>query len=180
MTVEAPAPPPPLIVVMGVSGCGKSTIGAALADKLGIDFIDGDRLHPQTNVQKMSHGIALNDSDRLPWLADIGRTLRDYRDSGLVLACSALKRIYRDAIRWEVPNVIFVHATGDADLIAQRQSSRHGHFMPASLLESQLSTLQALSPDEIGFEVDIRDAVTAIVAQIFEQLPRIEHLAGER
>lgn len=170
MTVNAPDPPAPLIVVMGVSGCGKSTIGAALAEKLGVHFIDGDRLHPQTNVEKMSRGIPLDDRDRFPWLADIGRTLKDYRCSGLVLACSALKRIYRDAIRWEAPESIFVHLEGDASVISERMNGRRGHFMPPSLLTSQLETLERLNPDETGFTVSIRQPVASIIDDAVQRL----------
>jgi carbohydrate kinase (thermoresistant glucokinase family) len=153
----------PLIVVMGVSGCGKSTIGAALADRLGVHFIDGDALHPVSNIEKMSHGVALEDLDRLPWLADVGRTLRDHQDTGLVLACSALKRSYRDVIRWEAPDVTFVHAHGERSLLHERLSGRADHFMPATLLASQLNTLELLDETERGFVVDIRLPVADLV-----------------
>jgi len=163
----------PLVVVMGVSGCGKSTIGTALSERIGVHFIDGDRLHPQTNVEKMSHGIALTDHDRLPWLADVGRTLRDYQASGLVLACSALRRMYRDIIRWEAPDTVFVHAAGDAELIAERMKNRKGHFMPTALLQSQFAALEPLEDDEGGFTVDISQPVARIIDQVVERLPLI-------
>lgn len=153
----------PLVVVMGVSGSGKSTIGAALAERLGVHFIDGDDLHPAANVAKMSAGIPLEDADRWPWLADIGRTLRDHSASGLVIACSALKRTYRDVIRWEAPATVFVHAHGDGDLIHSRMTARIDHYMPASLLQSQLRTLEPLGHDEHGTVLDIRRPVAELV-----------------
>lgn len=160
----------PLIVVMGVSGCGKSTVGLALAERLGVHFIDGDALHPLANIQKMAQGIALEDSDRWPWLADVGRTLRDHKDSGLVIACSALKRSYRNVIRWEAPRTIFLHAHGPASVIRSRMSARAGHFMPATLLASQLDTLESLDATEDGFILDITlqvgDIVDAAVTEL--------------
>jgi len=153
----------PLIVVMGVSGCGKSTVGAALAERLGVHFIDGDALHPLANIQKMAQGTPLEDSDRWPWLADVGLTLRDHEASGLVVACSALKRSYRNVIRWEAPQTVFLHAHGPAALIRSRMRERAGHFMPAALLTSQLDTLEPLESDESGFIVDIAPPVQDVV-----------------
>ena len=153
----------PLIVVMGVSGCGKSTIGAALAQRLGVAFIDGDDLHPAANVARMAAGIPLDDDDRAPWLSSIGRTLGDHAGAGLVIACSALKRGYRDVIRREAPATVFVHAHGDAELIRARMAARPGHFMPAALLQSQLAALESLGDDERGVVLDIERPVAELV-----------------
>jgi len=164
--------PAPLIVVMGVSGCGKSTVGAALAERLGVHFIDGDALHPLSNIEKMSRGVALGDTDRLPWLADVGRTLRDHQSTGLVLACSALKRSHRDVIRWEAPKVTFIHAHGDPSVLSERLAGREGHFMPATLLASQLATLEHLDEAERGFVIDIRLPVLELVDAAILELHR--------
>jgi gluconokinase len=173
--VSGPAhPAAPLVVVMGVSGCGKSTIGAALAERLGVHFIDGDDLHPAANVAKMAAGIPLEDTDRWPWLADVGRTLHDHAGSGLVVACSALKRTYRDVIRWEAPGVVFVHAHGDGELIHARMSSRPGHFMPAALLQSQLRVLEPLAEDENGLVLDVMRPVADLVDEAALALTPIE------
>ncbi|MFE4194250.1 gluconokinase, GntK/IdnK-type [Paenarthrobacter sp. NPDC056912] len=150
------------IVVMGVAGCGKSTIGAALAERLGAEFLDGDSLHPQANIDKMASGTPLNDDDRAPWLAEIGRRFTA-SNVALVIACSALKRAYRDIIRAGDPSVVFVHLHGTRDLLNQRMNSRPGHFMPASLLDSQLATLEPLQGDEAGVVVDIATPVSQIV-----------------
>jgi len=151
------------IVVMGVAGCGKSTIGAALAERLGAEFLDGDSLHPQANIDKMASGTPLNDDDRAPWLAEIGRRFRA-SNSALVIACSALKRDYRDIIRSADPTVVFVHLHGTRELLNARMTSRPGHFMPASLLDSQLATLEPLQDDEAGCAVDVSPPVREVVA----------------
>lgn len=153
------------IVVMGVAGCGKSTIGAALAERFGAEFLDGDSLHPQANIDKMASGTPLNDDDRAPWLAEIGRRF-PASDSALVIACSALKRSYRDIIRSADPSVIFVHLHGTRDLLHERMNARPGHFMPASLLDSQLATLEPLQDDEGGVVVDIAQSVDEIVSEV--------------
>jgi gluconokinase len=160
----------PLVVVMGVAGSGKSTIGAALAERLGVHFIDGDDLHPRSNVEKMSNGVPLEDTDRLPWLADIGRTLRDHDSTGLVIACSALKRSYRDVIRWEAPRTVFLHAHGSADTIHGRMSARSDHFMPAALLVSQFETLEHLHETENGVVLDIERPVDELVGAALSSL----------
>lgn len=152
----------PHIVVMGVAGCGKSTVGAALAEHFGADFLDGDSLHPQSNIDKMASGTPLNDEDRAPWLAEIGRRF-PASDSALVIACSALKRSYRDIIRSADPSVVFVHLHGTRELLNARMNARPGHFMPASLLDSQLSTLEPLQADEAGLELDIDQPVEKIL-----------------
>jgi gluconokinase len=159
----------PLIVVMGVSGAGKSTVGAALAARLGVGFVDADALHPAANVDKMAAGIALTDDDRWPWLALVGSTLAGAASEGLVVACSALRRAYRDAIRAAAPEVLFVHlAVPRADL-DERVAGRPGHFMPASLLDSQLETLEALGPDE-GVRVDSVGGAEATTDRVVEAL----------
>lgn len=150
------------VVVMGVAGCGKSTVGAALALRLGAEFLDGDSLHPQSNIDKMASGTPLNDDDRAPWLAEIGRRF-PASNSSLVIACSALKRSYRDIIRSADPSVVFVHLHGTPELLNARMTARPGHFMPASLLDSQLATLEPLGVDEAGIVVDIALPVEDIV-----------------
>ncbi len=157
---------------MGVSGSGKSTIGALVADALGVAFVDGDALHPLANVQKMAAGTPLTDDDRRPWLAKVGRVLADAEGTGLVVACSALKRAYRDAIRAEAPGAIFLLLNGSREVLSGRLEGRTGHFMPPSLLDSQLATLEPLQPDERSVVVDIGASielvVTAAVAAVRE------------
>lgn len=152
------------IVVMGVSGSGKSTIGALVADALGAAFVDGDSLHPQANVVKMAAGHPLNDEDRWPWLALVGAALAQSSSSGLVVACSALKRVYRDAILSEAPDTVFLHLDGSRQVLANRLEGRSGHFMPASLLDSQLAALEPLGADEPGVVIDVDAPVATIVA----------------
>ena len=144
---------PRKIVVMGVSGCGKSTFGQALAAALGVAFSDGDDLHPAENIAKMAAGQPLDDEDRAPWLARVGAQLAD--EAGRVVACSALKRAYRDTIRSHAPNVVFVHLHGARALLQARMTTRPGHFMPARLLDSQLATLELPAVDERAIRVDI-------------------------
>lgn len=150
------------IVVMGVSGSGKSTVGAALAERLGVPFADADDLHPEANVAKMSRGEPLDDHDRHPWLEVVGAWLADHPGGG-VMSCSALKRKYRDQLRHHAPATEFVLLAGDRDVIARRQADRPGHFMPASLLSSQLATLEPLAPDEHGVVLDVDQGVDDIV-----------------
>lgn len=135
------------IVVMGVSGSGKTTVGAALAERLGVLFLDGDSLHPPGNVAKMARGEPLTDDDRWPWLAEVGAWLADSRG---VVACSALRRAYRDVLRSHCPDLVVLHLDGAEELFEQRLVKRSGHFMPVSLLGSQLATLEPLEPDERG------------------------------
>ena len=151
------------IVVMGVSGSGKSTVGAALAQRLRIPFADADDFHPAANVAKMTAGHALNDDDRYPWLDAIGEWLAQHCDDGGVMSCSALKRKYRDQLRRHCPDVIFLHLSGSPEVIGTRQASRPGHFMPASLLKSQFDTLEPLEPDERSITVDVDQDIDAIV-----------------
>lgn len=158
------------IVLMGVAGCGKSAVGAALAARLGAVYLDGDDLHPPENIAKMSRGEPLSDADRWPWLTLVGRKLAD-PDGILILGCSALRRRYRDHIRKEagVP-VIFVHLAGSRALIAARMAARAGHFMPTSLIDSQFAALEPPDPDESAVTVDIDRPLERIVEDIVKQL----------
>jgi gluconokinase len=152
------------VVVMGVSGSGKSTVGAALAGRLRVPFEDADDLHPQANIDKMTRGEPLDDGDRWPWLERIGEWLSEHEGGG-VIACSALKRRYRDQLRHHCSAVEFLHLEGGRDLIERRQASRPGHFMPRSLLTSQFETLEPLAPDERGVVVDVAGSVDEIVEE---------------
>ncbi|MEL6646126.1 MAG: gluconokinase [Pseudomonadota bacterium] len=143
------------VVIMGVSGCGKSTVGATLATRLGWHFFDGDDLHPAANIEKMSAGIPLTDADRAPWLNKVAETLRDAPQS-LIIGCSALKRAYRDHIRATAgEDVKFLHLSAPKSVIAARLADREGHFMPESLLNSQYNDLMPLEADERGTTLDI-------------------------
>jgi gluconokinase len=150
------------IVVMGVSGSGKSTVGAVLAGRMRVPFEDADDLHPRENIEKMTRGEALDDNDRWPWLERIGEWLAAH-ESGGVIACSALKRKYRDQLRHHCHSVEFLHLEGGRELIERRQASRPGHFMPGSLLTSQFETLEPLAPDERGVVVSVEGRVDEIV-----------------
>ena len=154
----------PPVVVMGVSGSGKSTVGAALAQRLRVPFADADDFHPEANIVKMSAGHALDDDDRRPWLDTIGEWLGSHPDGG-VMSCSALKRAYRDQLRSHCPDVEFLHLAGTPEVIGRRQASRPGHFMPPSLLASQFETLEPLGADEHGLAIDVDQDIDSIVAQ---------------
>ena len=151
-------------VVMGVSGCGKSRIGQDFATAEGLRFVDGDSLHPPANIAKMRRGEPLTDADRAPWLDKVGQVLQQ---PGTVVACSALKRIYRDRIRAGagVP-VTFLYLRGQRDTLLQRMADRPGHFMPVSLLDSQLATLEPPAADERHAVADIAESPAAIVRQL--------------
>jgi gluconokinase len=151
------------IVVMGVSGSGKSVVGAALAHRLGVPFADADDFHPQANIAKMTAGHPLDDDDRYPWLEAIGDWLAEHGQGG-VMSCSALKRKYRDQLRRHCPAVEFLHLSGSPEVIAARQATRPGHFMPAALMASQFATLEPLQPDERGVTIDVDQPIDAIVA----------------
>ena len=153
------------LVVMGVSGCGKSTVGALLAAQESAGFLDGDSLHPQTNIDKMAAGIPLDDADREPWLREIGARFAAAGEQPLVIACSALKRSYRDLIRSAAPDVRFIHLHGTQELLQSRMTARPGHFMPPALLRSQLQTLQGLGPAESGVVLDIARSPEELAAQ---------------
>jgi gluconokinase len=150
------------IVVMGVSGSGKSTVGAALAQRRGVPFADADDFHPPANIAKMTAGQALDDNDRYPWLEAIGDWLAQHAEGG-VMSCSALKRKYRDQLRRHCPDVEFLHLAGTPEVIGRRQASRPGHFMPASLLASQFATLEPLEADERGTAIDVDQDIDSIV-----------------
>jgi gluconokinase len=162
----------PPLVVMGVSGCGKSTVGALLGERLGVPFFDGDDFHPATNKAKMAIGVPLDDEDRAPWLAEIGAALAGPAGgaASCVIACSALKRSYRDRLRSFAPDTLFVHLTGDATTISARLNSREHEYMPGSLLASQLATLEPLGSDEAHAAVDILEDPASLVDRIVRQL----------
>lgn len=155
----------PLLVVMGVSGSGKSTVGELLAADLDIPFADADDLHPEANVRKMAAGHPLNDDDRWPWLQRVGEALAEAEETGLVIACSALKRSYREAILAAEPRAHFVLLDGPRELLEQRMGHRRGHFMPTTLLDSQLATLEPLAADEPGVTVSVDQTPDQIVAE---------------
>ena len=174
-----PANIPP-IVVMGVQGAGKSTIGAILAARLGRRFIDGDALHSDENIAKMASGVPLTDEDRLPWLKKIARTLAEHADDGIVVVCSALKKKYRDVLREAVPELFVINPVGSIELIAERIRYRHHDYMPTELLQSQFDTMEPLGADERGISVDIRDSPQVIVDHVIGSLeselgPGLEH-----
>ena len=161
MSTDRPVP----LVVMGVSGSGKTTVGEELAARLGVPSADADAFHPQANVDKMSSGEALDDDDRQPWLEAIGDWLHEHADTGCVVGCSALKRSYRDLLRDREPRTEFLHLHGSREVIAARQSARKDHFMPASLLQSQFDILEPLEDDEAGMVVDVDQDVAAITEE---------------
>ena len=158
------------LVVMGACGSGKSTVGRQLAERLGLKFLEGDDLHPARNIELMASGVALSDADRQDWLKSIAQKLGRTREQGLgvVLACSALKRSYRDVLRSACPNLRFIHLQGSHELLAGRMADRAGHYMPVSLLQSQLDTLEAPDPDEPSLTVDASMAADAITQQVVD------------
>jgi gluconokinase len=160
----------PVLVLMGVSGCGKSTVGALLAGRLGWDFEEGDDLHPAANVAKMAAGHPLDDEDRVPWLAKVAEWIVEHTDAGSpgVITCSALKKSYRDVLRGE--QVVFVYLSGTREQIAQRLAARHGHFMPAALLDSQFATLEPPGADENSITVHIAPSSSSQADEIIERL----------
>jgi len=153
---------------MGVSGSGKSTIGALLGERLGMPFVDGDDLHPAANKAKMAAGIPLDDEDRWPWLDAVGARLAAAPTP--VVACSALRRVYRDRLRLAAPDAIFIHLAGDPATIVERVAHRHHEYMPASLLGSQYAVLEPLQPDEHGVVVDIGPTPAELVDVIVAEL----------
>jgi gluconokinase len=152
--VTAPSVAGPRIIVMGPSASGKTTIARALAQALQARFLEGDELHPAVNVEKMRSGIALDDADRAPWLDAVGRALCSDSPQAVVATCSALKRRYRDRLRAVADPLVFIHPIASRDVLSQRLAMRTGHYMPASLLDSQLADLEPLATDESGFVVD--------------------------
>jgi gluconokinase len=167
---EAEMRTPHVVVVMGVAGTGKTTIGPLLAARLGVPYAEGDDFHPRANIAKMSAGVPLEDTDRWPWLDAVGSWAHGRAGLGGVVACSALKRSYRDRLRAAAPGIVFVHLAGDRALIEDRMAHRQGHFMPTALLDSQFATLQPLQPDEAGVVVDVSGTPEEIAARAADAL----------
>ena len=153
---------------MGVAGSGKSTIGAAFARALGVPFVEGDDFHPKVNVDKMALGVPLTDADRLPWLRALAARIREAKDAGtgVVMACSALKRAYREILRAHASDLRFIFLKGKRAVIAERLAGRRGHYMAPSLLDSQFATLEEPAPNENAWACDISDAPDDIVADL--------------
>jgi len=167
----------PLLVIMGVSGCGKTTVGAALSQRLGLPFADADDFHSPANIAKMSAGIPLDDRDRLPWLAALGGWLAQRQPTGGLLSCSALKRTYRDALRASCPTLTFIHLDPPADVVRRRMAGRLGHFMPASLIDSQFQSLERLHSDEHGIVLDLDRPAADLMTECLTALPQFADLA---
>jgi gluconokinase len=157
---------------MGVSGCGKSTVGRALAEALGLHFVEGDELHSPRNVELMAAGTPLTDADRHGWLQEVAGQLGNAtaQTRGVVVSCSALKRRYRDQLRAAAPDLRFVFLNGSPDLLFERMRARADHYMPPSLLQSQLDTLEPPGADEAPITIDISQAPADIVAKALRQL----------
>ena len=155
------------LVFMGVSGTGKSAVGHPVSERLGLEWAEGDDFHPPANIEKMRNGKPLNDEDRWPWLEALHDWTAEHDAAGRStgLACSALRQLYRDVLRRDLPNTVFVHLVGDKELILERMRSRE-HFMPPDLLDSQLETLELLAPEEHGLVVDIGDPLDVIVENV--------------
>jgi len=168
--IETLHPQQPVLVVMGVSGSGKSTVAGILAGQLGWDLAEGDDLHPEANVAKMAAGHPLTDEDRWPWLDTVAAWITEHTMAGIpgIITCSALKRVYRDVMRG--PDVVFVHLAGSKDQIGQRLASRLDHYMPPSLLESQIATLEPPGPDEKVLVVDVGRPPAQLAAEIIRRL----------
>jgi carbohydrate kinase (thermoresistant glucokinase family) len=166
-----------IAVVMGASGSGKTTVGRALAQRVGWLFEEGDSLHPPENVAKMSRGEALNDADRMPWLSAVAERIDELRGRGesAVISCSALKRRYRRIIIGDRPELRLIYLDGSRELIGRRLQDRKGHFMPASLLDSQLAALEPPGPDEHPITVSVDLPVTAIVDRLVKALSQAPH-----
>ncbi len=170
------------LVVMGVSGSGKSTVAAAVAARVGALFLDADDFHPASNVAKMAAGTPLTDEDRRPWLMSVGDEIARRTGAGepVVVACSALKRAYRDVLRERGGDVSFALLDGTPELLAERIGARAGHFMPATLLGSQLVALERLQPDEPGFSVDVAEAPDQIADTVVACWRDVAELAARR
>ena len=162
----------PILVVMGVSGAGKTTVGERIAQRLGWAFVDGDDLHPEANIEKMRGGQPLTDADRAPWLAAIGAWIDARAPEPGVVACSALKRAYRDALRAGRPQVRIVYLRGSQAEIAARLARRAGHFWPAKLLASQFADLEEPGPDENAIVADIAETPEAVTDAVIAKLSR--------
>ena len=179
--VNASPGQPPVLVLMGVSGCGKSTVAGLLAGRLGWDFEEGDDLHPAANVDKMASGHPLDDEDRWPWLANVAEWIGEHTDAGRpgIVTCSALKKSYRDVLRGE--RVVFVYLAGTREQIARRLATRHGHYMPASLLDSQFDALEPPAPEEDSITVEIGVSASVETDAIMSRLgliPKASTQAG--
>lgn len=176
--MSSSSPQPAHVIVMGVSGTGKSSVAEALARELGTRFVEGDALHPEANVRKMAAGTPLTDADRWPWLDLIVDAMRRETQVGgaLVVTCSALKRSYRDVLADSGAVTVFVHLSGSRELISSRLGGREGHFFPQALLDSQLDTLEPLQPDENGFSVDVAAPLDEELREIMRRLP--DHVAA--
>ena len=168
--VATPPARAPRVVIMGVCGSGKSTVGRSLAQALGLPFVEGDELHPPRNVALMAAGTPLTDEDRIDWLQALADALSAASDTGAVVSCSALKRRYRDRLRQAAPDLRLVHLTGASELLARRLQGRAGHYMPASLLPSQLQALEPPAADEDAITLDITLAPGRIVDALCRQL----------
>jgi gluconokinase len=168
---------PVIVVVMGVSGSGKSTVAALLAAALGCQFQEGDDLHPPENVEKMRGGTPLTDADRIPWLHKIAEEIDGWRARSQcgVLTCSALKRSYRDIIIGDRGDVILVYLKGSHDLIHRRMAARHGHYMPVALLDSQFATLEEPTPDERPITLDVGGKPAELAHEIVSQIEDRQH-----
>lgn len=160
------------VVVMGVSGCGKTTVAQGISRATGLVFAEADQFHSDANVAKMRAGQPLDDADRAPWLEALAAwmTAEDARGRSTVIACSALRRAYRDVLRAGPPTLDFVHLDGPAEVVRQRMATREGHYMPASLLDSQLRTLEPLEPDESGVVLDLTHSPDELVAEAVSAL----------
>lgn len=161
------------VVVMGVSGCGKSTVGRSVAERLGLRYVEGDELHPPRNVALMAAGTPLTDDDRADWLDAVAQVLKSATQPGVVVTCSALKRSYRDRLRAVAPHLRLVHLVGAPSLLAQRLQARSGHYMPPSLLPSQLSTLQMPEADEHAITLNVAMPAAELVDAACRQLKAV-------
>lgn len=163
---------PSVVLVMGASGAGKTSVARLLAERLGVELLDADALHSKANVRKMESGVALTDKDRRPWLEQVARRIGELRAAGrpVVVACSALRRAYRELLIGGREDARLVYLKGDARLLGERMKLRQGHFMPASLLQSQLATLEEPQADEQPIAVAIDQGLEAIVAEILGRL----------
>ncbi len=168
------------VVVMGVSGSGKTTVARGIADALGLVFAEADEFHTEANVAKMRAGTPLTDQDRWPWLAALAEWMsrQDELGNSTVIACSALRRAYRDVLRSGAAEVEFVHVSGPAELIRERLANREGHYMPASLLDSQVATLEPLEADEEGVVLDLRLTPDELVDEAVTWLSSLPEVAG--